>query len=1596
MSQPQPGRVDISPQARRIVRSGALPLHVEEVKDLTREYSSSVGSPSVPDPNLAAPPAVVIDAPDSTKVVSPPTRPQPFRSVKIFQPADLSSFHLRTPMEDDDASSTSNAGNLSNPGNPSNPGLLSPMGRQESTSLLFGSPSPNGSFGGATPSAAKRKSSRSMTGMASVGELNTALAERRLSVKYSSVSLRPLVVASPLSSARRSRADSVSPQTKAVGMSERLQAIGDDAADEKVIREQEMKMANDEESPLRHSFGAVLTYTAPTNESEKQTEVRPPKDEDFAESELLLYRNFGGDNLAHHNVILRGVVPSPLLAGRNSPLASTSPHPGAGGYLQAITSAPVRRRSVGILDEGSTSPASGHLGPRSTSPNHSRLSRRRSSSKEPVGPVVTAEDVVISVGDSLARRKRGESPTGSIGSLALSPSQSIRQSDSRRTSTCVPPPAATPNPVIFMSTGFASEEEEAPHDDKREGTFSPTMPSSSLSPSHNKGRSSIQGAKPSDVRRQSLGGIPMTPHDALMVIPNALLAMQQDHRRRCSWAVTVDGIPLPTSSSSKRRSGPPPSVSVVDVAMEYTRYIRKRPAGVEPEEDEGECNCDEQMIMRSHRLSQQMFAGESHGEDPDPVQCDLSTWAYDTTFEQCDWCQRRPAWFACLHCGKSFCPSHVKHHGDDDKHRHCFLFVSMMDIATSFDKIFWCDKCETFTWKHTDCYADLADQLVRSRSTYLSTRPSTDILIHHYQVNDRTYSCYRRAAEDKRRPKNTNAFMTHGGSSPPTTVGSKVASPRNAGPTITTTHTTTNSVVMWTAGSTTTSPRPSLKNSLPRPSAAVLAGGVLYSNVLVPASIALSAAVVPLPAAMPIEVPPTDPLVINRPRTASGSSTSSNSSHRHSDPRTNEKRTDQPMRARQLGSPSSALIEVGSFRRPHHDDIIGQIIQSGTHISQRHSITAPSPSPSPSPAHATGSTAHTLNGPRIFVSCASMQGWRATQEDAEVVFHVNVAQLLEHGGLIPCRSLTVMGVFDGHGGDAIAKLSAHNFEKHFTSVFIEAIEALQKEPAENSSGVLFDSSSLGVSPRSSPQRPAEVKKITTAPPNHDDDESLVASFGGFSVATMSPPTRSRAASQMQGQSVTPGFHPQKQPTTIEAPTLSVGESLSPALCDSKSPAGASPVDEKEAHAPKAFTQAEAANRQGFWSGVFQKTLVKLDDFLLNTQEGRDGLYGTVGCTACIVGITDEEIICASAGDSRAVLCDAASAWIQQMSVKGPWYATKSCSPLGEADGVASFSSDNSSRASGAPSTVPCAVPAKPTDPNTGSFLPSNAVIPLSFDHKLFTVTAAGDIQISENEEVKRVRAAGYSISSEGRIEGMLAVPRALGDFDFKMVGSMGPQFQAVTCWPDVRWIPRSSLIHPIHHRADVSETPEMLAGSLNRSGEEQDQLAKSLPNVFPPTQVEDWFIAIGCDGIYDVLSNEALCTTIQESWAAQLEVQQVDLNLSTSALTNAAVAFAQSKRRSSASVTTLPHSTSSLQPCGSQEQLTKPFTPLPYPGQTTPKLHGNAVNEILGLCIGDTMRKCCATIDAVKGVDGAEPAELTGKGMDNMSLIIARPCLSAH
>jgi serine/threonine protein phosphatase PrpC len=117
-------------------------------------------------------------------------------------------------------------------------------------------------------------------------------------------------------------------------------------------------------------------------------------------------------------------------------------------------------------------------------------------------------------------------------------------------------------------------------------------------------------------------------------------------------------------------------------------------------------------------------------------------------------------------------------------------------------------------------------------------------------------------------------------------------------------------------------------------------------------------------------------------------------------------------------------------------------------------------------------------------------------------------------------------------------------------------------------------------------------------------------------------------------------------------------------------------------------------------------------------------------------------------------------------------------------------------------------------------------IPLSYDHK---PTAPA--------ELARIEKAGGFVVNR-RVNGVLALSRAIGDFAFKTNSRVPWEEQAVTAAPDVKSF---QLLKP-------SGTGSR--GDRSRSGNEEGD-------------GRDEFIVLACDGIWDVMSNEQVVSMVR-------------------------------------------------------------------------------------------------------------------------------------
>jgi serine/threonine protein phosphatase PrpC len=209
-------------------------------------------------------------------------------------------------------------------------------------------------------------------------------------------------------------------------------------------------------------------------------------------------------------------------------------------------------------------------------------------------------------------------------------------------------------------------------------------------------------------------------------------------------------------------------------------------------------------------------------------------------------------------------------------------------------------------------------------------------------------------------------------------------------------------------------------------------------------------------------------------------------------------------------------------------------------------------------------------------------------------------------------------------------------------------------------------------------------------------------------------------------------------------------------------------------------------------------VVKVDDWKL-TDSSFDLM--DAGCAALVVLLTPNHIICANAGDCRAILCKRPSSVLQMKK----------------------------------------AARSRPDKKSIHKNENRPDVIPLSFDHKP-----------DNPAEEKRIVQAGGSVSG-GKVDGMLALSRGLGDFSFKDHESI------------LNLLSKEGMSSCNGSKTDTGCIPP------------EQQKVCPLPDfvAVDRDEMNELFLAAACDGIWDVVTNGQcanLISTIFEDGESELGV----------------------------------------------------------------------------------------------------------------------------
>lgn len=238
--------------------------------------------------------------------------------------------------------------------------------------------------------------------------------------------------------------------------------------------------------------------------------------------------------------------------------------------------------------------------------------------------------------------------------------------------------------------------------------------------------------------------------------------------------------------------------------------------------------------------------------------------------------------------------------------------------------------------------------------------------------------------------------------------------------------------------------------------------------------------------------------------------------------------------------------------------------------------------------------------------------------------------------------------------------------------------------------------------------------------------------------------------------------------------------------------------------------------------------------------------GDSGTTSCVVMITPDSIVCANAGDSRAVFA------------RRPLKASTTIEDDDDNNNSNNDNDNNSNNNNNNNNHVDIAV---------------GKAIPLSFDHKP-----------DDEEEERRVRNAGGYVAG-GRVEGDLAVSRGLGDFRFKQ---MAVVLNNTQLYPEDNTSSSNATAAAIDNMATDDEgDDENDNSSSNNNASRSRGVAQQKSLIFPPGDQKvspipdvivhtrnaerDEYVVVACDGIWDVVSNQQCVAELDEIMYAEGE-----------------------------------------------------------------------------------------------------------------------------
>jgi len=429
---------------------------------------------------------------------------------------------------------------------------------------------------------------------------------------------------------------------------------------------------------------------------------------------------------------------------------------------------------------------------------------------------------------------------------------------------------------------------------------------------------------------------------------------------------------------------------------------------------------------------------------------------------------------------------------------------------------------------------------------------------------------------------------------------------------------------------------------------------------------------------------------------------------------------------------------------------------------------------------------------------SSMQGWRVHMEDAHIA-EGEVYALEADGTKIPLVGHALFAVYDGHGGTFAAIYSGNNFLRVLSkqSKFVQYAKMCAANNNNNNN------------------RTAKMRVLEQALKQAfvETDYEIGLAIRGKSHADANSPYHTSAA-------------------TVSAPIqVQAVHSIDSVPSDEDSE-----NDHRNSHT--------TPNAKPAMAGAAMKAA---SDHLSAIEDEGDS-----GTTSCVVVMTPDSIVCANAGDSRAVFARRPEAL--------------------------SSNSNNNNSSSNSNSNDSINLNDSTDSGNGQSTTTVGKAIPLSFDHKP-----------DDEEEEKRVRNAGGYVTG-GRVEGDLAVSRGLGDFRFKQMSVVLNNTQLYPDEEEDKAATAAATATFVNKPTDMATDDEGDSADESETNNQSIPLNDSMlskPLEFPPgdqkvspipdvttylrNHERDEYVVVACDGIWDVMSNQQCVAELDEIMYAEGE-----------------------------------------------------------------------------------------------------------------------------